>query len=97
VSLTCSRAKLCQLRPATILNTCETWSPHGRFHPKSQPEACEHAMEEYHDSRAPLLDDVVGSCKRDATMRTEYQKIEKKNVMCVVKASSVKKSTGSKT
>jgi hypothetical protein len=54
-------------------------------------------MEEYHDSRAPLLDDVVGSCKRDATMRTEYQKIEKKNVMCVVKASSVKKSTGSKT
>jgi len=30
--------------------------PHGRFHPAGQPEASEHAMEDRHDSRAPLLE-----------------------------------------
>jgi hypothetical protein len=95
--LACQVAR--QLRPATILNTCETWSPHGRFHPKSQPEACEHAMEECHDSRAPLLDDAVGSCKRDATATMRTGASENRIEKCDVRCQSVKrqKSTGRKT
>jgi hypothetical protein len=53
-------------------------------------------MEECHDSRAPLLDDAVGSCKRDATATMRTGASENRIEKCDVRCQSVKrqKSTG---